>query len=112
MLPLFNRKNMCIPISDKNYDISIHTLPPPLPGSLHDFNLISHLGQRRVICESQVKCFTTFIVESFETEHQYDAYKLLRFCQNFLLYFTRLLRSLVKHVLTLEEKISYLHVAM
>ena len=34
MFPLFNRKNMCIPISDKNYDISPHTPQPP-PPQLH-----------------------------------------------------------------------------
>ena len=61
MLPLFNRKNMC-QISDKNYDISTHTLPPPASFTAR-----------------QVKCFTTFTVESFQTEHLYDAYKLLRF---------------------------------
>lgn len=78
MFPLFNRKNMCIPISDKNYDISPHTpQPPPPPASPHDFNLISHVGPRRVICESQVKYFTTFTVESFQTDYQYDANKLL-----------------------------------
>ena len=76
MLPLFNRKNMCISISDKNYDISPHTPSLP-PASPHGFNLISHLGQRRVICESQVKYFTTCTVESFQTDYQYDANKLL-----------------------------------
>ena len=71
---------MCISISDKNYAISPHTptpTPPPPPASPHGFNLISHLGQRRVICESQVKYFTTFTVESFQTDYQYDANKLL-----------------------------------